>query len=191
MVTVEKPAITPERSLKPAGYKRVRSDLIHVIYESEKGERMMVPLAKGENSDVFNARRQKTVDMLYDPTRKLAYCQFEDRVVNVVVQDSRWILYRESMRQQWYHFMHVIQLVVTRLTCAQQDKYMACRNCQNPQFRAGCLTPIKLFYIMPLKGKSPDLCTKMVANFDPLVMDTNPNEWKVKMPAQCVRVRRL
>ena len=58
MVTVEKPAITPERSLKPAGYKRVRSDLIHIIYESEKGERMMVPLAKGENSDVFNTRRR-------------------------------------------------------------------------------------------------------------------------------------
>ena len=67
---------TPEKSFKAAGYKRVREGLIHVLYESEEGDVMAVPLAKGENSDVFNARRQRTADMMFYPTRKTAYCQF-------------------------------------------------------------------------------------------------------------------
>jgi hypothetical protein len=69
---------TPEKSFKAAGYKRVRENLIHVMYESEEGDVMAVPLAKGENLDVFNARRQKTADMMFDPTRKTAYCQFKN-----------------------------------------------------------------------------------------------------------------
>ena len=136
---------TPEKSFKAAGYKRVRPGLIHVLYESEEGDTLVVPLAKGENSEVFNARRQKIADMMFDPSRKTAYCLFKKQAINVTVQDPRWVLYRETMQQKRYHFMNVIQLVVTRSTCAQQDNISACRNCQNPHFRAGCLTPNSLF----------------------------------------------
>ena len=180
---------TPEKSFKAAGYKRVREGLIHVLYESEEGDVMAVPLAKGENSDVFNARRQRTADMMFDPTRKTAYCQFKNKAVNMTVQDPRWVLFWESMQQKRFHYMNVIQLVVTRSTCAQQDTTAFCRNCQNPHFRAGCMTPNSTFYVMPLPmwRNASDLCNKMLEAFDPVAIDADTTAWTVKMPQIHVR----
>lgn len=181
---------TPKKSFKAAGYKRLREGLIQVLYESEDGDVMAVPLAKGENSDVFNARRQKTADIMFDPTRKTAYCQFKNRAVNMAVQDSRWVLYRESMQQKRFHYMNVIQLVVTKSTCAQrQDTTALCRNCQNPHFRAGCMTPNSTFYVMPLPmwRNAVDLCNKMLEAFDPVVIDADTTAWTDKMPQIHVR----
>tara|TARA_B100000513_G_C11887784_1_gene181338 strand:- start:658 stop:1317 length:660 start_codon:yes stop_codon:yes gene_type:complete len=180
---------TPEKSFKAAGYKRVREGLIHVLYESEEGDVMAVPLAKGENSEVFNARRQKTAVMMFDPTRKTAYCQFKNQAVNMAVQDSRWVLFRESMQQKRYHYMNVIQLVVTRSTCAQREDSTCCRNCQNPHFRAGCMTPNSTFYVMPLPmwRNAIDLCNKMLEAFDPVAIDVDTTAWTTKMPQVHVR----
>jgi hypothetical protein len=179
---------TPEKKFKAAGYTRVRPGLINVLFQSSEGDTMVVPLAKGDTSDVFDARRQKTADLLFDSKRKVAYCQFIDQVINMNIEDPRWVLFRESTLQRRYHYLNVIQLIVTRTTCSHGSTG-ACRNCKNPHFRSGCLSPSHIYHVLPLPlwKNSVEVCKKMLECFEPVHVDADISYWTSKMPQMQVR----
>eukprot|EP00966_Prymnesium_polylepis_P140958 3255235-Prymnesium_polylepis.1 len=62
--------------------------------------------------------------------------------------------------------MNVIQFVVTRSTCAQQDNISACRT---------ALTVRILTF------------GQMLESFDPVVVNTDTTQWTVKMPQMHIR----
>tara|TARA_B100001063_G_C16738392_1_gene543335 strand:- start:175 stop:852 length:678 start_codon:yes stop_codon:yes gene_type:complete len=181
------PYTTPSRHFKLAKVKRTHDDLLTVVY-STGGETMEIPFARGEAPDVFYSRREKAARLLFDDTRKDAYCMWRNCVVNIVVEDPRWVLFKNSLQQKRYACGSV-QLTVCRYTCAQwKDCDFVCRNCQHRNWRVGCLSPKYLYHIMPLCS-SNELAEmeKDMSVFEPLSVDKDATVWSNRVPSLMCR----
>ena len=98
-----------------AGAKRVREDLVTLSYRSDDTE-IHVPFFKGDTLSTLCHRRDEAARRLFDANRGKVYCSWRSTMMSLIVHDSRWIQFRESLQQKRYHHKS-IQLVITG-TCA-------------------------------------------------------------------------
>lgn len=187
------PNTTPIRAFKLAGIKRNREqkDMITAIYTCGD-DSMAIPLFRGETRDCFFQRRAHAARILFDDSRRDVYVTWQRScsLVNIVVTDPCWIMYRESLQQKRFR-CGVIQLVITRYTCTQWKEGESCRNCSNRKWRTGCLTPTYLYHVMPLpanqRQQSLDACETELLAFEPIDVQKNPAAWMKRVP--CINVR--
>lgn len=174
---------TPVRQFKLAGAKRVRDDLVTLSYTSD-GSEIQVPYFKGETLSTLFLRRDEAARRLFDANRCEIYCSWRSTMVSLIVHDSRWIQFRESLQQKRYHHK-AVQLVITRYTCTQwRDVKEPCRNCCNRNWRTGCQRPTFIMHVLPLPvyRNRIDLCEEALAELEPLDVLTDKTAWTTRMP---------
>lgn len=174
---------TPVRQFKLAGAKRVRDDLVTLSYTSE-GNEIQVPFFKGETLSTLFLRRDEAARRLFDANRNEIYCSWRSTMISLIVHDSRWVQFRESLQQKRYHHK-AIQLVITRYTCTQwRNVKDPCRNCCNRNWRTGCMRPTFIMHVLPLPvyRNRVDLCEEALADLEPLDSTTDETAWTSRMP---------
>ena len=184
---------TPVREFKLAGMKREREDLYTIFYASG-ADKIGVPFTKGiDSAATLFMRRDAAVRHLFsinrDVNRGNAYCSWRSTMISLVVQDSKWTQFRESMQQRRYNHK-AIQLVITRYTCTQwRETAQPCRNCSNRNWRTACLKPTFLMHVMPLPvyRHQTELCEECLADFHPACLEQNTTAWTQRMPQINVR----
>ena len=182
------PTRTPVRCFKLAGVKREREDLVKVIYRSDQGDDFTVPFLRGESPATFYDRRDEAARDLLDANRGVAYCSWRKQLVSLLVTDARWVLFRESLQQKRYHYK-CVQLVITRYTCTQWRDENPCRNCQNRNWRTGCLKPNYIFHIMPLPTSRNDeeSCEECLSDLEASTVERDTSSWTTRMPQINIR----
>lgn len=173
------------RCFKLAKVKRTHDDLLTVVY-STGSESMEIPFARGEAPDIFYSRREKAARILFDNTRKDVFCSWRQSLVSLVVDDSRWVLFKDSLQQKRYACGSV-QLIVSRFTCGQWKECEFCRNCQHRNWRVGCLSPTYLYHIMPLCTTRLTYVENDMSIFEPLSVTKDASAWSKRMPPLAFR----
>jgi hypothetical protein len=179
------PAASPVRCFKLSHVKRTREDLVTLVY-STGHESMEIPFARGEESTVFYERREKAARLLFDVNRNDVYCTWRKDLVNVIVNSQKWVLFKDSLQQKRYMFGS-IQLVVTRHTCFQwKDHEQMCRHCQKRTWRVGCLKPLYLYHVMPLRHDT-GLAEKDLSTLEPFSVQQDSTAWSKRVPSRTSR----
>jgi hypothetical protein len=82
-----------------------------------------------------------------------------------------------------------LQLVTIRSTCSQTDRADRCRNCKNKHFRASCLTPRFLNYLLPLPAArdSVQCCDEYISHLEPITLNEDITPWLKRVPAMVMR----
>lgn len=169
------------------GVKRTRDpDMLSVVYSCGQSS-MAVPLMKNDSTDTFYARRRVAADMLFDESRADVFCSWRDTLVNILVDDGRWVKFRETFREQRFAYKN-LQLVVLRYTCAKGETDY-CVNCATPSRRLSCMMPTRYYYVMPLPSVdcSDKNADATLDDFDPVDVRKDTESWRLRIPSLHVR----
>lgn len=191
--------VTPPRgnkiqplALRLSGVKRKSEDSLVVVYQANDDAKcvLTVPFVRGESESTLIQRRDERARVLFCPKRGKAFCTWRHSMVSILVNDARWVMFRDSLQQKRYQYGS-IQMITTRYTCTQwRECQDPCRNCQNRHFRTACLKPTYLFHIMPLPAArgNVDACETCVADMGMIVLeDEDVDQWKSRTPQISVR----
>ena len=181
---------TPVKTLTIASLKRTSTEQHDITYETPDGKTCQIPFFVDEDDESFISRRAKAARALYDPARADVYCTWNGKVVNIPVNDVRYLQFHDSYQQKRYTLNNVLQLVHSRYTCIKWgDAKEYCRSCNNRGFRAICQKPQFLYHMMPLPAyKSyPCMCDDALSEMEPIVVPTDIQQWCSHIPQNYIR----
>ena len=184
--------ITPEQKRSRYTLKGMKrdSDCFKLLYEDEMEEtRLVVPLHRGDTYDDLQKRRIKSAQVMSEQkSRTIALCSWRGKLISVNVFKAHWHQTRDTAYQKRFVFGK-LQLVIIRSTCGQTRRVDQCRNCKNKHFRASCLTPRFLNYLLPLPEARDrvECCDKYISYLEPITLNRETTPWVKRVPAIIAR----
>ena len=180
---------SPIRHFKLSHVKRPREELLMFTYSTGE-ESMEIPFTRDEEASAFYDRREKAARILFDTNRKDVYCTWRKTLLNIVIESPHWKLFKKSVHQKRYCHGS-IQLVEVRYTCSQwKDHDISCRNCQNRTWRVGCVTPMLLYFVLPMQNTASvmnDLLENDLCAFEPIDVQRDTSAWETRVPPTVCR----
>lgn len=184
--------ITPEHKRSTYTLKGMKRDYdcFKLLYKDEAEKtKLVVPLHPGDTYDDLQKRRIKSARIMVEQKlRTVAYCSWSGKLISINMFKADWRQTRDTNYQKRFVFGK-LQLVIIRSTCSQTDGVDQCRNCMNKHFRASCLTPLFLNYLLPLPAArdSVESCDNCISLLEPITLDDDATPWLKRIPAIVAR----